>query len=105
MDSTTAAAVNMQRYRKAAGMTQTELGSVIGWSKASVSAAERSGESSRPRAFALRDLDKLAAALGVTAADMITPPDPCACCGDKPGPGMTCQVCGLKGAEFQDDGP
>jgi hypothetical protein len=81
-------------------MTQTQLGAAIGWSKASVSAAERSGKSNRPRAFALRDLDMIAAALGVTPVEMVKAPPPCSCCGSSPAPGMICRECGAEGAEF-----
>lgn len=104
MDSTQIAAVNMRRYRTQAGLTQEELGERIGWSKASVSAAERTVDAPRKRAFALRDVDLVADALGVTPVQMITAPAPCATCGGTPPAGMTCQECGTPGAPFKSGG-
>lgn len=101
MDSTQIAAINMRRYRTQAGLTQEELGERIGWSKASVSAAERTVDATRKRAFALRDVDLVATALGITPVQLITPPEPCAACGGSPPVGMTCQECGTPGAPFK----
>ena len=51
------AAYNMAFYRKVAGLTQEELGAPLGWSVASVSAAERSWDGKRIKKF---DADELA---------------------------------------------
>ena len=59
-------AYNVAFYRKAAGLTQEELGARLGgWSAASVSAAERSWDSSRVKKFDADEITAIAAALGV----------------------------------------
>ncbi len=44
-------AYNLAYWRKVAGMTQEDLGHALGWSKAAVSAAERSWDGKRVRQF------------------------------------------------------
>ena len=91
-------AANMARFRKARGWTQEDFGRRLGgWSKAAVSAAERSVDGRRVRAFAIDDVVKIAATLGVTVTDLITPAPPCEVCWDKPPAGMICQACGTHG--------
>ena len=71
---------NITRWRKAAGMTQEELGKRMGgWSNAAVSAAERSWDGGRKREFDADTIDALARALGVPVLAMFLPP------GDGPG--------------------
>ena len=41
----------MAFFRKAAGLDQKEFGELVGWSAASVSAAERSSEAKRVKKF------------------------------------------------------
>ena len=68
-------AYNMAFYRKVAGLTQEELGSPLGWSAASVSAAERSWDSSRVKKFDADEIASIAAALGVPVIAFFLPPD------------------------------
>ena len=94
-------AANMRRFRKQLGWTGAELGEKLGgWSKAVVSAAERSDAGTRVRSFSIDDVVLIASVLGVTVTDLITPVPPCPCCGDKPAPGMACTVCGAAGDAF-----
>lgn len=94
------AAANMRRLRKRLGITQEELGERIGLSSANVSTFESSARGGRVRTFKLDEVDMIAAALGVTPAELITAPAPCACCGDSPPAGMTCQECGESGPAY-----
>lgn len=74
---------NITRWRKAAGLTQEELGQRLGgWSNAAVSAAERSWDGKRIREFDADTIVALAAALGVPLTAMFLPPD------DSDDPGM-----------------
>lgn len=69
-------AFNMARWRKAAEMTQEELGERLGgWSNATVSAAERSWDGRRIRQFDADDLLAIALALDVPLAALFLPPD------------------------------
>jgi transcriptional regulator with XRE-family HTH domain len=66
---------NMAYFRKAAGLTQEELGERLGWSKAIVSAAERSWDSSnRVRQFSVDDLLGIAMALVLPLTALFLPP-------------------------------
>ena len=66
---------NITAYRKAAGLTQEQLGERLGgWSGASVSAAERSWEGKRVRKFDADELVQIAAALGVPVPALLLPP-------------------------------
>lgn len=68
-------AANLRRWRRAAGMTQDEVGRRVGWSAAVVSAAERSADESRDRRrFDAHELAALALALGVPLAALFLPP-------------------------------
>lgn len=68
-------AFNMSVYRRAAGMTQDELGERLGgWSFASVSAAERSWDGKRVRQFNADEIMRIAAAVGVPVIAMFLPP-------------------------------
>jgi transcriptional regulator with XRE-family HTH domain len=70
-------AYNMARWRKAAGLTQAELGDRLGgWSNRAVSAAERSfdPDSRDRREFDADTLLDLAAALDVPLAALFLPP-------------------------------
>lgn len=67
---------NMTYFRKAAGLTQEELGERLGgWSAASVSAAERSWDGKRVRKFDADELVMIAEVLGVPVAGLFLPPD------------------------------
>ena len=66
---------NLAYFRKAAGLTQDELGERIGWSKAIVSAAERSLDGKRVRQFSADDIVTIATALGVPVVAMFLPPE------------------------------
>ena len=68
-------AYNMAFYRKVAGLTQEELGAPLGWSAASVSAAERSWDSARIKKFDADEIASIAAALGVPVIAFFLPPE------------------------------
>jgi len=69
-------AANMRHWRKAAGMTQEELGDRIGWSAANVSAVERSADEGRERRrFDAHALAQVAIALGVPLIALFLPPE------------------------------
>jgi hypothetical protein len=66
---------NLIYFRKAAGLTQDELGEQIGWSKAIVSAAERSWDGKRVRQFSADDIVTITGALGIPIVAMFLPPE------------------------------
>ena len=66
---------NMAYFRKAAGMTQEELGQRLGWSNVAVSAAERSWDGKRVRQFDADVVVDLAMALGVPISALFLPPE------------------------------
>ena len=67
---------NIAYFRKAAGMTQEELGERLGgWSAPSVSAAERSWDGKRVRKFDADELVMIATVLGVPVPGLFLPPD------------------------------
>jgi transcriptional regulator with XRE-family HTH domain len=67
---------NIAWYRKAAGLTQVELGERLGgWTKVAVSAAERSQVGKRVRKFDADELVTLARALGVPVIALFLPPE------------------------------
>ena len=66
---------NMAYWRRHAGLTQEQLGKLIGWSKNVVSAAERSWDSDRPRQFTADDMIALTDALEVPLPGLFLPPD------------------------------
>jgi transcriptional regulator with XRE-family HTH domain len=69
------AALNLRYWRRAAGMTQEELGARLGWSAANVSAAERSWDGERDRRrFDAQTLAEMALALGVPLGAFFLPP-------------------------------
>lgn len=65
---------NIGHLRRAAGLTQRELGSRLGWTNVAVSEAERSFDGRRPRLFNAQELTELALALGVPLAALFLPP-------------------------------
>lgn len=67
-------ASNIAHYRKAAGLTQAELGARLGISAANLSAAERSCNGRRPRNFDAGELLALSLALGVPIPALLMPP-------------------------------
>jgi len=67
---------NIRHWRRAAGMTQEELGRRLGWSSANVSAAERSADPARdPRRFDAQALTELSLALDVPLSALLLPPE------------------------------
>ena len=66
---------NMTHFRRAAALTQEELGELLGWSKAIVSAAERSWDGKRIRQFTVDDVAAIAQALGVPMTALFIPPE------------------------------
>jgi transcriptional regulator with XRE-family HTH domain len=68
-------AYNLAYWRKAAGMTQDELGQALRWSKAAVSAAERSWDGKRIRQFDADLLMALATILRVPISAFFLPPE------------------------------
>jgi transcriptional regulator with XRE-family HTH domain len=69
------AAWNIARFRRAASLTQEQLGARIGWSGASVSEAERSWDGKRTREFDAQSLTVLALALGIPVIGLFLPPE------------------------------
>lgn len=68
-------AINVRYWRKAAGLTQAQLGERLGWSAAVVSAAERSVAENRDRRrFDAQELTELCIALGVPLSALFLPP-------------------------------
>lgn len=68
-------AINMRYWRRAAGMTQEDLGDRLGWSAANVSAAERSAEEGRDRRrFDADTLTALSLAIGLPLHAFFFPP-------------------------------
>ena len=68
-------AFNMRYWRRAAGMTQEELGERIGWSAANISAAERSAGTTRERRrFDAHTITAVAITLGVPIIALFLPP-------------------------------
>ena len=68
-------AYNLAEFRKAAGLTQKQLGERLGgWSEASVSAAERSWDGKRVREFDADEIVRIADALGVPVIALLLPP-------------------------------
>jgi len=65
----------MTHFRRAAALTQEELGELLGWSKAIVSAAERSWDGKRIRQFTVDDVAALARAFGIPLAALFLPPE------------------------------
>lgn len=66
---------NMAYFRKAAGLTQEEIGDRLGWSSAVVSSAERSWDARRIRQFTADDLVALAAVLRIPVPALFLPPE------------------------------
>lgn len=66
---------NLARFRRAAGMTQEQLGLAIGWKPSAVSDAERSWSSGRTREFNAQDMTEIAVALGIPVTALLLPPD------------------------------
>jgi hypothetical protein len=68
-------AYNLGFFRRAAGIDQRKIGELLGWSAASVSAAERSWESKRTKVFDADEVMQIAAALDVPLAALFLPPE------------------------------
>jgi len=65
----------MAFYRRAAGLTQAQLGDLIpGWSERMVSDAERSWKSGRVREFDAQLMTDIAGALGIPITALLQPP-------------------------------
>ncbi len=70
-------AYNVARWRKAAGLTQQQLGDRIGLSENAVSEAERSFAGARTRQFDADLLAGIAVALGIPVVALLLPPPGC----------------------------
>jgi hypothetical protein len=68
-------AYNLGFFRRAAKIDQRKFGELLGWSAASVSAAERSWESKRTKVFDADEVMQIAAALHVPLAALFLPPE------------------------------
>ena len=68
-------AYNMAYFRKAAGLGQQEFGEPLGWSVASVSAAERSWDGKRIKKFDADEIVQIAYVLGVPLSALFLPPE------------------------------
>lgn len=69
-------AYNIARWRRAAGMTQEQLGAELGgWTKTAVSAAERSWDGRRVRKFDADELADLASIFRIPIPAFFLPPD------------------------------
>jgi transcriptional regulator with XRE-family HTH domain len=69
-------AANITRWRAADGMTQQQLGELVGWSAADTSARERSVDpAARQRRFDAEELLALAEALRVPVIALLMPPE------------------------------
>lgn len=67
-------AYNVAEYRRAAGLTQKQLGELLGWSEASVSAAERSWDGKRVREFDADEMVRIAGLLDLPLIALLLPP-------------------------------
>lgn len=68
-------AYNMTRWRQESGLTQDQLGILLGgWNKTAVSAAERSWDGKRVRQFDADLVTQLAVIFGIPIAGMFLPP-------------------------------
>lgn len=67
-------ALNVAALRRAAGLTQQQLGELIGWTKIQVSEAERSADGKKIRRFDATTLAALAEALGIPLIALFLPP-------------------------------
>jgi transcriptional regulator with XRE-family HTH domain len=68
-------ALNLRHWRRAAGMTQEEVGARLGWTAGNESAAERSWDPDRDRRrFDAQTLTEMALAVGVPVAAFFLPP-------------------------------
>jgi transcriptional regulator with XRE-family HTH domain len=65
---------NIAWLRRETGVTQRELGEVLGWSNVSVSEAERSWDGKRTREFDAEELIALSLAFGVPLNALFLPP-------------------------------
>jgi transcriptional regulator with XRE-family HTH domain len=68
-------AYNLAYWRKVAGLTQEELGKLLGWSKAAVSAAERSWDGKRTRQFDADLIMTFAMILDIPISALFLPPE------------------------------
>jgi transcriptional regulator with XRE-family HTH domain len=68
-------AYNVARFRNALGMTQRQLGELLGWSEASVSAAERSWEGRRVREFDADEIVRIAGVFAIPVIALLLPPE------------------------------
>jgi transcriptional regulator with XRE-family HTH domain len=67
---------NLAHFRKAAGLTQKQLGAALGgWSEASVSVAERGWDGRRIRKFDADEITRIAVVLGIPAFALLLPPE------------------------------
>ncbi len=85
------AAASIRALRQRHGWTQARLGELMGWPATSTVCAAEGHRGGRPRAFAITEIQKLAAIFGVPAWQLTTR---CANCNGQPPPGYACLACG-----------
>jgi F0F1-type ATP synthase membrane subunit b/b' len=68
-------AYNLNYFRRVVGLSQQELGEPLGWSAASVSAAERSWDGKRVKKFDADEIVQISGLLGVPLAALFLPPE------------------------------
>jgi hypothetical protein len=85
------AAANIRVLRHRNGLTQAQLGELMGWLSISTVCAAEGRRGDRQRRFASREIEQLAAIFGVPACQLLTR---CANCGGQPPPGYACLACG-----------
>src|SRR6516225_7844627 len=66
---------NVAYFRRAAGLTQEQLGEPLGWTKVAVSAAERSWDGKRVRKFDADEILRIALVFKLPVAALFLPPE------------------------------
>jgi transcriptional regulator with XRE-family HTH domain len=82
--------VNIRILRQRRGWTQAKLGELMGWTSPSTVCAAEGRHGGRPRAFTVREVERLAAIFGVSPEELTTR---CANCHGQPPAGFACLVC------------
>jgi hypothetical protein len=85
------AGANIPTLRQRNGWTQARLAELMGWPSTSTVCAAEGHRSDRQRAFAITEVQKLAAIFGISPWQLTTR---CANCNSQPPPGYACLACG-----------
>jgi DNA-binding XRE family transcriptional regulator len=90
-------AQNVAEFRRALGLSQNGLAHAAGTAPSMVAFVEGGS-----RQLIGKTYPRLVAALGVAPHTLLMqhPHVPCAFCGDRPGEGMTCNYCRVRGPEL-----